>query len=84
MYMYDMNVGYTLKWFTVSTLVWWNHLHSFITYDISQLSKIWGSICGGKIVRVHHPQLQKVQNHLVLYDMDVKHTLKWFTVSSVW
>jgi hypothetical protein len=40
----------------------------FIMYDFSQLSQIWGYVCGGNGMNVlpyAHPQLFKVFKHLI-------------------
>jgi len=66
--MYDIDVGCSLKGSTASTIVYWDHFHTYIIYDFSQLSLIWGNICGGNGVSVlpyAHPQLFKVFKHLI-------------------
>jgi hypothetical protein len=67
-YMYDMDVGCSLKGSTASTIAYWNHSHTYIIYDFSQLSQIWGNLCGGNGMNVlpyAHPQLFKVFKHLI-------------------
>jgi hypothetical protein len=42
--------------------------HTYIIYDFSKLSQIWGNLCGGNGVSVlpyAHPQLFKVFKHLI-------------------
>ena len=50
--MYEMDVGYSLKGSTASTIVQWDHFHTDIIYDFSKLSQIWGNLCGGNGVSV--------------------------------
>jgi len=40
--MYDIDVGYSLKGSTASMIAYWDHFHTYIIYDISKLSQIWG------------------------------------------
>jgi hypothetical protein len=66
--MYDMDVGCSLKGSTASTIAYWNHSHTYIIYDFSQLSLIWGNLCGGNGMNVlpyAHPQMSKVFKHLI-------------------
>jgi len=60
-------------------IAYWDHSHIYIVYDFSQLSLIWGNLCGGNSVSVlpyAHQQLFKVFNTLYMYDMDVGCSLK--------
>jgi hypothetical protein len=66
--MYDMDVGCSLKGSTASTIMKWDHFHTYIIQDFSQLSQIWGILSGGNGVSVlpyPHPQLFKVCKHLM-------------------
>ncbi len=67
--MYDIDVGCSLKGSTgASMIVYWDHFQTYIIYDFSQLSKIWGNLCGDNGVSVlpyAHPQLFKVIKHLI-------------------
>ena len=84
--MYDIDVGYSLKGSTASMIAYWDHLHTYIIYDFSQLSQIWGNLCGGNGVSVlpyARPQLFKVFKHLYMYDMDVGCSLKGSTASTI-
>jgi hypothetical protein len=47
-YMYDMDVGCSVKGSTasVSDSVVWDHFHIYIIYDFRELSQIWENICG--------------------------------------
>jgi hypothetical protein len=67
--MYDMDVGCSLKGSTASTIAYWDHSHTYIIYDFSQLSLILGNLCGGNGVSVlsyyAHPLLFKVFKHLI-------------------
>ncbi len=84
--MYDIDVGYSLKGCTASTIAYWDHFHTYIIYDFSQLSQIWGYLCGSNGVSVlpyAHPQLFKVLKHLYIYVMDVGCSLKSSTVSTI-
>jgi len=66
--MYDIDVGCSLKGSTASMIAYWEHFHTYIIYDFSQLSQIWGYLCGGNGVSVlpyPHPQLFKVFKHLI-------------------
>jgi hypothetical protein len=66
--MYDMDVGCSLKGSTVSTMALWDHFHTYIILDFSQLSEIWGYLCGGNgmyVLPYPHPQLFKVFKHLI-------------------
>jgi hypothetical protein len=63
-----MDVGCSLKGSTASMIVEWDHFHTYIIYDFSKLSQIWGNHCGGNGVSVlpyPHPQLFKVFKHLL-------------------
>ena len=66
--MYDIDVGCSLKGSTASIIAYWDHFNTYIIYDFSQLSQIWGKLCGGNGVSVlpyAHPQLFKVFKHLI-------------------
>jgi len=66
--MYDMDMGCSLKGSTASMIAYWDHFHTYIIYDFSQLSQIWGYVCGGNSVSVlpyAHTQLCKVFKHLI-------------------
>ncbi len=70
-----MDVGCSLKGSTASRIAYWDHFHTYIIYDFSQLSHIWGYLCGGNGVSVlpyAHPQLFKVFKHL-FYKTDLFH-----------
>jgi len=44
------------------------YFHTYIIYEFSQLSQIWGNVCGGNGMNVlpyAHPQLFKVFKHLI-------------------
>ena len=63
-----MDVGYSLKGATTSVIAYWDSFHTYIIYDLSQLSQIWGYVCGGNGMNVPpnaHPQLFKVFKHLI-------------------
>jgi hypothetical protein len=64
------DVGCSLKGSTASTIVYWDHFHTYIIYDLSKLSQIWGYVCGGNGVSVlsyahPQPQLFKVFKRLI-------------------
>ena len=64
--MYDIDVGYSLKGSTASTIAQWDHFHTYII--MISASKIWGYLCGGNGVSVlpyENPQLFKVFKHLI-------------------
>jgi len=66
--MYDIDAGCSLKGSTASMIAYWDHFHTYIIYDFSQLSQIWGYLCGGNSVSVlpyPHPQLFKVFKHQI-------------------
>jgi hypothetical protein len=66
--MYVMDVGSSLKGSTASTIAQCDHFHTYIIYDFSELSHIWGNLCGGNGVSVlpyPHTQLFKVFKHLI-------------------
>ena len=66
--MYDIDVGYSLKDSTASVIAYWDHFHTYIIYDFSKHSQIWGNLCGGNGMNVlpfAHPQLFKVFKHLI-------------------
>ena len=66
--MYDIDVGCSLKGSTASVIAYWDHFHTDIVLDFSNLSQIWGNLCGGNGVSVlpyTHPQLFKVFKHLI-------------------
>jgi hypothetical protein len=45
-----------------------NDFHTYIIYDVSELSHIWGNLCGGNGMNVlpyPYPQLLKVFKHLI-------------------
>jgi len=50
--MYEMDVGCSLKGFTASTTAQWHGLHTYISYNFSQLSYIWENVCGGNRLSV--------------------------------
>jgi hypothetical protein len=63
-----MDMGCSLKGSTASTIVYWDHFHTYIIYDFSKLSQIWGYVCGGNGMNVlpyAHPQLCKVFKHII-------------------
>jgi hypothetical protein len=67
-YMYDINVRCSLKGSTASAIAYCDSFHIYIIYDFSQLSHIWGNLCGGNSMNVlsyAHPQLFKVFKHLI-------------------
>ncbi len=81
-----MDVGCSLKDPTASTTVLWDHFHTAIIYDFSQLSQIWGYVCGGNGVSVlpyAHLQLFQVLNTSYMYDMDVGCSMKGSTASVI-
>ena len=41
LYMYDIDVGCSLKGSTASTIAQWDHFHTYIIYDFSKISQIW-------------------------------------------
>jgi hypothetical protein len=45
--MYDMDVGCSLKGSTFSVIAYWDSFDIYIIKDVSQLSQIWGYVCGG-------------------------------------
>ena len=66
--MYLMDVGCSLKGSTAIMIAWWDHFHTFIIYDFSQLSQIWGYVGGGNgmnVLSYIHPQLFEVFKHLI-------------------
>ena len=68
LYMYYIDVGCSLKGSTASMIAYWDHFHTYIIWDFSKLSQIWGNLCGGNGVSVlsyPHPQLFKVLKHLI-------------------
>ncbi len=66
-----MDMGCSLKGSTASTVVYWDSFHIYIIYDFSQLSQIWGYVCGGNgmnlmnVLPYAHPQLCKVFKRLI-------------------
>jgi len=57
--MYDIDVGCSLKGSTASIIAYWDHFNTYIIYDFSQHSQIWGYLCGGNGMNVlpyPHPQ----------------------------
>jgi hypothetical protein len=42
-----MDMGCSLKDSTASMIVYWDSFHTYIIYDFSKLSQIWGNLCGG-------------------------------------
>jgi hypothetical protein len=63
---YAMDMGCSLKGSTASTKAYWHDLHTCIRQDFSQLSQIWGSVCGGNDVNEKpyaHPKPEKVLKH---------------------
>jgi hypothetical protein len=85
--MYDIDVGYSLKGSIASMIAYWDHFHTYIILDFSQLSQILGYLCDGNGVSVvppPHPQLFKVFKHLIyMYDIDVGCSLKGSTASTI-
>ena len=84
--MNHMDVGCSLKGSTVSMIALWDHFHTYIIYDLSQLSQIWENVCGGNSVSVQsyaHPQLFKMFKHLYMDDMDVGCSLKGSAASMI-
>ena len=66
--MYDIDVGYSLKGSTASTIAYWDSFYTYIILDFSQFSQIWGYLCGGNgvsVLRYAHPQLFNVFKHLM-------------------
>ena len=63
--MYDIDVGCSLKGSTASTIVYWDHSHTYFVEDFSQLSQIWGNLNGMNVLPYAHPQLFKVFKHLI-------------------
>ena len=45
-------MGCSLKGSTASTIAYWDHFHTYIINDFSQLSQIWGYVWGGNGVSV--------------------------------
>ncbi len=65
-----MDVGCSLKGSTASVIAYWDSFDIYIIQDFSQLSQIWGNICGGNgmnVLSYAHPQLFKfkVFKHLI-------------------
>ncbi len=59
-----MDLGCSLKGFTASTIVKWHGLHTCIRSEFSQLSQIWGSVCGGNNENVKpyaHPESEVLE-----------------------
>ncbi len=52
-----MDVECSLKGSTASVIAYWDSFEIYIIYDFSQLSQIWGNLCGGNCVRMccHRP-----------------------------
>jgi len=66
--MYDMDAGCSLKGSTASTIAYWDHFHTYMVYDFSQLSQIWGNLSrdnGVSVLPYAHPQLFKVFKNLI-------------------
>jgi len=66
--MYDIDVGCSLKGSTAPTIAYWDNFHTYIIYDFSKLSQIWGNLCGGNgmsVLPYENPQLYKVFKHLI-------------------
>jgi hypothetical protein len=54
--------------FDSSTIAYWHIFDIYIIYVFSQLSQIWGYVCGGNgmnVLSYAHPQLFKVFKHLI-------------------
>jgi hypothetical protein len=67
-YMYDIDMGCSVKDSTAPINVQWHGLHTCIREDFSQLSQICGIVCGDNGVSVKpytHPNLDKVLKHLI-------------------
>ncbi len=67
-YMYDMDMGCSLKGSTASTKARWHGFQTCIILEFNQLSQIWGSVSGGINVSwkpYAHPQPEKVLKHLI-------------------
>ncbi len=47
-----MDVECSLKGSTASVIAYWDSFDIYIIYDFSQLSQIWGNLCGGNCVSV--------------------------------
>jgi hypothetical protein len=79
-YMYDMDMGCSLKGYAASTKSKWHGLHTCIRLDFSQLSQSLGSICGDNDVN-HMPihNLRRCSNTSYMYDMDMGCSLKGST-----
>jgi hypothetical protein len=63
-----MDMECSLKGSTASTIAYRYSFHIYIIYYFSQLSQIWGNLCGGNGMNVlpyAHPQLFKVFKHLI-------------------
>jgi len=83
LYMYDMDVGCSLKGSTASTIAQLHRLHTYITEGFSQLSQIWTKvyICGDNDVSVQphaHPQPLQVLKHLIYVWYGCGIHLEWF------
>jgi hypothetical protein len=66
--MYDLDVGCSVKGSTASVIVYWDSFDNSIIKDFSQLSQIWGCVCGGNgmnVLSYAHPLLIKVFKHLI-------------------
>ncbi len=63
-----MDLGCSLKGSTASTLAFLDNFQTYIIWDFSQLSQIWGYLCGGNgmnLLSYAHPQLFKMFKHLI-------------------
>ena len=62
-----MDVGCSVKGSTASVIAYWDGFDNSIIKDFSQLSQIWGYVCGGNgmnVLSYANPQLFKVFKHL--------------------
>jgi len=65
------------RFYSLNHRAYWDHFYTYIIYDFSQLSQIWGNLCGGNgvsdlcggngvsVLSYAHPQLFKVFKHLI-------------------
>ena len=63
-----MDMGCSLKDSTASLIAYWDSFHIYIIYDFSQLSQIWGYVCGSigmNVLPYAQSQLYKVFKHLI-------------------
>jgi hypothetical protein len=47
-----MDMECSLKGSTTSLIAYWDSFHTYIIYDFSKLSKIWGYVCSGNSMSV--------------------------------